>query len=397
MCCDPRHGAGNLTKIVGMNDTRPFHLPLACVLLLAASACGAGTPASNSDGAGPPTAAPPPTAPEHATACAAEPGAASSKPVQRSPGHYVSMNRFDTDKQVAEIRHPGVTGFQKRYQWRVLEPTRGQYDFVGIARDLALAEQHDLRYVVMLVDKTFNGDDPSPDYLRDAGLTLKNRNGGYILARWKPEYVERFNTLVSNIAARFDCHPNFEGIAIQESALSLNPATLLANGYTAGRYRDALISVLQHASEELSASNVFWYMNFLPQGQKQLSTIISATEAENVIVGGPDILPDNPSLQRHAYPLYRQFRDRVTLFNSMQYDSYAHERKSGGENGPYWSLHELFEFARDELGVSYVFWNRKTWRKPPDSFDWSDALPVIENTRLWNHQQMEASNGDAPE
>ncbi len=307
---------------------------------------------------------------------------------RRHPGHYVSLNRTDALNVVAELRQPGIRGFQRRHTWRVLEPVAGEYDFSLIRQDLAVAARHKLQYVVLIEDKTFTDEIPTPAYLAQAPATLKNRNRGYTAARWRPEVAGAFRNLVVALAQAFDEHPNFEGIGIQETALSLTDEALSSAGYSAGAYQDTLSALLLAGANAMDRGNVFWYMNFLPARQKGLADIIAETVIghDNIIVGGPDVLPGKPALTRHTYPLYEQFSGQVTFFNSMQFDSYAHPRSHGSQAADqptpvgqprYWTLAELTEFARDELGVSYLFWNRKTWRKPADSYAFEDALPVF--------------------
>lgn len=294
------------------------------------------------------------------------------------PGHYIAMNRFDTSEQMVDAMRPGVKGIQKRYTWNSLEPDRDVYDLSGIQGDLQLLEKHGGQLVVFLEDKSFDGKSPVPRYLDD--FVLNNRHGGYTVKRWDPYVVERMKRLVAEIGRQFDCSINFEGLAIQESALSLEDAVLRENGYSPGAYRDALIAMLTAAAISMPRSRVFWYMNFLRGGQKNIAQIAEAIAPFGVAMGGPDVLPGQRSLEQLTYPLYKRFRARLPLFNSIQYDSYGHPKDVNSQSAGYWTMTELFEFAHDDLHVSYLFWNRKTWRKPPDSFDWTDALPVIERT-----------------
>lgn len=301
-----------------------------------------------------------------------------------NPGHYVSMNRFDTRADLSKALRPGVAGAQIRYRWSDLEPTLDAYNLTEIAADLEVVAKKNVHLVVFIEDKSFDGELPTPAYLRD-GYTLKNRNGGYTAKRWDPYVAERLNRLTSAIGEKFNCHPNFEGIAFQESALSLETQTLNDNGYSAEQYKNSLINILRTAAESAPNSQVFWYMNFLPQKQHYIAEIAAEVSALGVAIGGPDILPDRFSLKMNVYPFYSQFKDRMTLFSSMQYDSYAHEKVGiNSSQQLYWTLEELFVFARDTLHVSYIFWNRKTWRRPAGSYDWSDAVTVIEENPTFN-------------
>jgi hypothetical protein len=203
--------------------------------------------------------------------------------------------------------------------------------------------------------------------------TLRSRHG-YTAVRWDPYVNQRLQTLAAQIGEQFDCHPNFEGIAFQESAPSLDDEVLLASGYTPEKYRDSLITLLRSASQSVPRSRVFWYMNFLPRGQAYLGEIAQALVGTGVIMGGPDVLPENAPLAEKVYPLYETFNGRLPLFCSMRHPSYRH-RKSGATG--YWSMEDLFVFARDELHVDYLFWEYSSRPNPPDSRDWTEARAVM--------------------
>ena len=303
--------------------------------------------------------------------------------VKFHPGHYIAMNDWDNQAAMIGAVRPGVRGIHKRYMWKDLEPAFGQYDFSQIASDLDLMADHGMQLVVMIEDKRFSDIVPTPAYLWDEH-TLRHGGGGYIAKRWSPWVVERMGALTQAMGERFDGHPNLEGIAFQESATSMTMASLNANGYTPEKYRDALIQMLASAKAHFPRSRVFWYMNFIEGNNGYLAHVAEAVAPHGITMGGPDVLPDNASLNRHAYPLYRLFKDRMTLFGSMQYVAYNHVHLDKSRPTKYWTMQELFEFARDELHVNYVFWTRKPFRDPADSYLWTDALPVIRDNPHFN-------------
>jgi hypothetical protein len=294
------------------------------------------------------------------------------------PGHYVTIGRHDlrSGVHVNAVVGRGVTGVQMRYAWADLEPERGRYDFSQIERDLATVERAGLQLVALIQDKSFNQEVPTPAYLRDAH-TLRGQRG-YTAVRWDRIVIERMERLVAALGEAFDCHPNFEGVAFQETALSLDQATLRQAGYTPEKYRDAIERTLLSATRSLPRSRVFWYMNFLPGQQHYIAEIADRVAGSGVVMGGPDVLPDNPALTRRTYPLYERFSDRMKLFGSMQHDSYRHPRAARAPGGDeYWSMEDLFVYARDELHVDYLFWEYRTRRQPSNSRDWTEAREVI--------------------
>ena len=320
-----------------------------------------------------------------AVATAPAPGAAScpapDKPLteqQRKfhPGHYVAIGRAEVPGGFGAVVSKGVVGVQLRYRWAELEPAEGQYEFSAVARDLETARKSGVQLVVLVEDKSFTDDLPTPAYLQPK-YTLRNHNRGYTAMRWDPYVSDRLAQLVARLGAQFDCDPNLEGVAFQETSPSLDDDALDASGYTPDKYRDALIGLLRSASASLPRSRVFWYMNFLPRNQRYIGEIASAVVGTGVVMGGPDILPDNRALEKRVYPFYDQFRGRLKLFNSMQHNSFRHRHGGDGGGGDYWSMEDLFLYARDRLHVDYLFWDYHPQRQPPGSHDWNDAREVI--------------------
>jgi hypothetical protein len=304
------------------------------------------------------------------------------------PGHYVSIGRAELRRGVSTAFGEGVRGIQLRYRWADLEPAENQYDFSSVARDLDAAGKANLQFVAMIEDKTFQDEPALPAYL-DERYSLRSKRG-YTAMRWDPYVVERMSKLVQAFGRRFDCNPYLEGIAFQETAPSLDASQLERSGYTPEKYRDALVRILRSASDSLPRSRVFWYMNFLPGNQDYIADIARDLAGTGVVMGGPDILPDNRALERRVYPFYAEFRGRLKLFGSMQNDSYRHPRGGGKVKGAghpeadvrvgpagYWSMEDLYVFARDRLHVNYIFWQYRPRPQPPDSHDWSDAREVI--------------------
>lgn len=308
------------------------------------------------------------------------------------PGHYISVtpdaqSKADIlDAIGSPVHRKGVMGIQKRYNWISLETSLGVYDFSEIKSDLDLLAAQGKSLVVFIVDKSFRDSNPLPLYLQNKysiPLSKASKSGaGFVSKRWDPYVISRFKALFEQLGKAFDHHPAFEGVAIQESALGLDKQANENYSYTPEKYRDALIQILKAAAQSFPTSQVFWYMNYIPENNKYISDVAMAVAEVGVSMGGPDVLPENKSLNRVAYPYYDQFKDKMILFGSMQNDSFAELRNGlrNGRSNDYWSMTEMFQFARDRLHVKYIFWNRKRFvGKSPGSYTWIDALPVIEN------------------
>ena len=298
-----------------------------------------------------------------------------------NPGHYIAMGRNDSAQSTmtASIR-PGVTGIMKRYTWRSLEPSRGNYDFSEISRDLDWASAYGMKLVVMVEDKTFRLERPNPAYLDS--LTPRNRAGGYTVLRWNPTVVERMKALLQALG-RFDTHWAFQGVALQETALSFDDTLLDRYAYTPEKYRDAYIGILTAGANAMPNSRMFWFMNFLPRKQDYIGSIAAAVADKGVIMGGPDVLPDDRALQQHSYAFYDRFQSRMPLFGQVEAMCYSHLHRTSGYGTRYWTMAEVFRFARERLHVDYMFWVRMPRPTVSGGYDWTDALPVIANSPAW--------------
>ena len=297
-------------------------------------------------------------------------------------GHYIALMRGnDSQATMAAAIKPGVKGFLKRYTWRELEPSQGQYNFSEMKSDLDFAASQGMHLIAMVEDKTFVNEVPAPAYL--SWLTPRNQAGGWTIARWAPQVVTRHKALLSAIGARFDGHPNFEGVATQETAPSLGNAELNATGYTPEKFRDALIEILSHGAQVLPKSRMFFFMNYLPKQQSYLGDVAAAVASKGVVMGGPDVMPDEHALQEHTYPFYREFAGKMPLFGQVEPICY-HHRHADTTKGAYWSPAELFRYARDNLDVNYMFWVNYPKAAYWNSYDYYDALPVIANNPQFN-------------
>jgi len=299
------------------------------------------------------------------------------------PGHYISLLRgSDSQGAMASSIQPGVVGMLKHYSWPALEPSKGTYDFSEITSDLNWAAAHGMRLIVMVEDKTFKEEIPTPAYLSQ--YVLRNHGGGYTTLRWAPPVAAAFKALIVALGSKFDSNKNFEGLATQETAVGFPHKVLVAHGYTAEAYRDMYINLLTAASNAMPTSRVFWFMNFIPVKEQYVATIASAVAPLGVAMGGPDIMPDNSHLLRKPYPYYPQFFGKMPLFGQVEGVCYDQLHETSGYPTKYWTMPELFNFAVTKLHVNYVFWTRITTPAAPGAYDLSDALPVIANSPVFS-------------
>ncbi|WP_439481852.1 hypothetical protein [Cyclobacterium plantarum] len=312
-----------------------------------------------------------------------------------NPGHYVAVGPHFDLSEIKYLDEPNLQGVSKRYFWRTLEPEQDEYDFSSIKMDLDYCSKHNKQLIVFLCDRAFWIKGAVPSYLREH--EWENEGGGFSPIRWNPEFLNRFLAVGEAISDRFDTHPNFEGIAIQETAMDIPEDVLLKYDYTPEKYQDALLSILNGFATSFSSSNVFWYQNGIQGSNKLIRQIAdSISHKENIIMGGPDILPHRKWL-RHTYKIYGDYKGKIKLFCSAQDDSYHHhkndiqlsEAEPIHEEG-YLTMEDIFLYARDEMHVQYLFWNYyyEGIKNGERSFD--DAIEVIRQYPTFNNQITKA-------
>jgi hypothetical protein len=313
---------------------------------------------------------------------------------KRNYGHYVTLSLSETDedrsimKTVAQL--PGVAGVQKRYLWSALETEQGVYDFSEISKDLDAIRSVGKQLIIFIMDRSFEeGEVIVPAYIPWAPTPT-----GTMAVRWNPVAIAGFTALYAAIGEAFDADPNFEGVAMQESATGLTAEDQIATGYSVPVYRDALIAIITGGIQALPTSRFFWYMNFIqyPSGQPEeeteaLRAILDAvSQYDGVVAGGPDLLPESEALLRRTYPLYPEYKDEMDLFCSAQYDSFRHLHVTNtySYTTKYWTPEEIFLWGKTNLHIKYMLWTYKTWHSPADDYIFEDAKPVIENNPVFN-------------
>ncbi len=83
-------------------------------------------------------------------------------------------------------------------------------------------------------------------------------------------------------------------------------------------------------------------------------------------------------------PFYDQMNGKMQLFAQIEPMCCNALHADTSYPTKYWTMPELFRYARDNLHVNYMFWVRVPNASPADSYDWNDALPVIANNPAFN-------------
>jgi len=199
------------------------------------------------------------------------------------PGHYAmawsgEFNKKYLDK-IAREKH--ITGIRGQLFWREIEPTKGQYDFSVIEKNLRMAQARGKRLIMLIGYKAWNKNAKAilcaPKDLVDSGGVrqgLKGSNTRKCVARiWRDDVKNRLISLIRALGARFDKEPYFEGIEFEETAnnggredvfppAKENNAKYLS-GYSDKKYFDSLVEIAAEARKAFPHTNVFQMANYI--------------------------------------------------------------------------------------------------------------------------------------
>lgn len=295
-------------------------------------------------------------------------------------GHWVSLPYFVRDDNNGIPNGAFVTnsvGVMTRHYWNNIETAPGIFDFTRLHDDLDRCKNQNRRFICMLADKSFKASiNPMPSDITNLAVQ-HNNNGGWIAVRWNATVLARFQALNAAVLAEFDTDPYFEGIIYEESAPSLSNAALAATtpAYTPERYRDYYTNMLLAANAAATSSRIFAMMNFIPQNQNMLTTILNSVKNTKVLMGGPDLLPNNASLVKLAYPLYTTFDGVMNMHCNAERNSY---QETNPMPPPTFSTMEsLYQYGLTTLHLDYLFWDYWTAPPQPGANDFADAVAVM--------------------
>jgi hypothetical protein len=317
-----------------------------------------------------------------------------------NPYHYIQFGTADNngivdfDKAIAAAPH--ATGIMIRPYWKDLESSSGVYTFTFLRSVLDWCDSNGKHLVVMPIDKTFaNGDGtthPLPSYL--SAYEVTNTGGGYTAIRWDATVVTRYKALLAAIANEVQTYSSgskyqwFEGIATQETALSLTSSQYASLNYIPADYADTYIDIFDTAYGYFPDRRLFWFSNFIPSrtisgvsypGGPQIDRVVSESYAAhaNICFGGPDYWPlsaAGDSLRTNFYPKLRANKDVLPLFIGFSPPSY--------QQGI--TMQALFDMCVPDIFPNFIF-SRYVVGTTGKNFI-NDMAPVIENDPTFNSE-----------
>ena len=284
---------------------------------------------------------------------AGEPPAAE---VKWHPGNYIFVQARRLDES---LLYPHFLGVQKCYSWKSLEPAKDRYDFSGLRSDLDFLARHGWRLVIQIQTKTFGpGQNDCPAYLAGpdyGGGVYRTRWGSYNPVLWDDRVNRRLLALYRELGRAFDREPALEAMVIPETAITGELASQPVTPYTVAAYARSVEDGMRAMKEAFPHTVVIQYVN---QPAELVHPLADFARTNGIGLGGPDIYPEDPVLNRPGqgvYPAYAPLAGLVPLGAAVQQNDYTQKAAFRGPPGAA-SVREIYDFGRDRLHLNYIFW-----------------------------------------
>jgi len=268
-----------------------------------------------------------------------------------------------------DLKNPCVDGVQIIYTWKQLEPQKGVYDFSKIDNDLNFLNLIHKKLFIQLQDRSF---EPTlfnvPDYLRDeenyhGGVAMqydfpgegKPITTGWVARVWDPAVRERYNLLIKELATQFD--GKIYGINLPETAVDFDE-TNPPKDFTFDNYFYAELENISTLRKAFHKSIVIQYVNFFPgewdNDHHYMGRIFTYAMNHQIGLGGPDVVPYRMAHIKNSYPFFHNFKGKLLTGMAIQEPDYTYKNP---ETGDYYTFSDFYNFTRDYLGATILFWN----------------------------------------
>lgn len=302
------------------------------------------------------------------------------------PANYIFFRRDrGRTAEPSFLNNGNVVGAQLTFTWRELEPERDRYDFDELRNQLAFLGQHGKRLVVQLQDDSFSDSVLVPKYLISDtafhGGVAREYEGdddahakfvGWAARRWDPAVRARFAKLLEALGGEFD--GRLEAIVLPETAIGMRVESLRPRDFTFDGYVKGIQDITTSMRRSFPHSCVIIYGNFMPgewlpgDDKGYLRAVYAHAESIGAGVGGPDLLPHTRGQRNHSYPLIAARPSGVIAGLAVQDGNLAARNP---ETGSPVTPQELYQFAKDELHLDFVFWGTE------EPYYSRDVLPFL--------------------
>lgn len=317
----------------------------------------------------------------------------SANAVRWHPGNYVLSHTVMrntttvlgyTNAELDEVgAMPNAAGWMQWIAWKVIEPTRGNYNFAPIDAILNRMAGHNKQFVLYVITRSFAGSDPSyylPSYLATepngaGGWCLKNNGSptGVIEKSWLQAIMDRKIALVNALAERYNDNPNFEGMVMGES----DPG----QGYTACTDFSFPAFVAQQKRLYTAGPLAFTKASYWAQinfagGQSNVAELIATSAAARGSVSATDILLSGGGASHSD----RVLRGERWIGNTwvagagtdyrgvIGIGSDSEGPSMGGKEGGFTIL-QLYNAAFNDRRLNHIFWLMKKWEAAQTNCD----------------------------
>lgn len=309
--------------------------------------------------------------------------------IKWNPGHYMISNTIGSipaDHFTALAGEPLLKGIRQRYWWAALEPSKGRYDFSVIDADLAKLQGMGKRLVITVADRSWSGTSASgklPSYLASdpaysGGWFVKPNDMGVIARLWDPTVMDRVIALYAALAARYDGHPNVEGVVLGETSPGFNASP---SGYSRSTLAVQLKRQIAAVRGAWPKSNVFMYTNFL---SGELQAIVEHAYQKQTGAGGPDVLPPphkgaigDRIIMGIEPGAVRDYRGRMPIAYEVQTPELC------GKEGCFLPS-VLRDYAVGKLGATHLFWVKMGTQKDTATAKYSWQYGIVPAIRATN-------------
>lgn len=284
--------------------------------------------------------------------------------------NYLYTGSNDLEKIESLIKRSDIEGVQIVYNWKMLEPAEGKYNFAQIEKDLKYLNRFRKKLFIQIQDRFFK---PTaryiPDYLLNepqyhGGLVRQIDNPGenqplaqgWVTQQWHPNVRQRFQYLIAALGKQFD--GRIVGINLPETAIDIDQQHD-KTGFTCEKYFNATIENIRFTKQVFKKSYVVQYVNFWPcewnNDHNYMARLFALAEKEKFGLGGPDIVPFKQAQMKNSYPLFHQYKGKLAVV-AMAIQEPTLTYKNPETKHPF-TRKEFVEFAENYLGVDIIFWS----------------------------------------
>ena len=207
-----------------------------------------------------------------------------------------------------------------------------------------------------------------PDYIREDkiyhdGVAMqydfpgegKPITSGWVARVWDPAVRERFQLLIRKLACQFD--GKIYGINLPETAVDFDENNLPV-GFTFDNYFYSELENIGAVRKAFHKSMVIQYVNFFPgewnNDHQYMSRLFSYAMNHQIGLGGPDVVPYREAQMKNSYPFFHTFKGNLLTGMAIQEPDYTYKNP---ETGSYYRFADFYNFTRDYLGATVLFWN----------------------------------------